>query len=328
MKFPALRRAALLAAPVLLLSLQDVARAADAVVDDGVLVLTGDTIEQAIKDNSHLVVEFYAPWCGHCKKLAPALSEAAKKIKEVDEKIVFAKMDCTADGNKEFKDKMGIKGFPSFRMFEGTLESAKEHRPPRVMPQLMQYFKAIKVRSSDSSRGRSAYLKPEKCFSPSGSAVTVLSKDNFEDFISADFAVVEFYAPWCGHCKKLFPEYTKASIELKGIDESIKLGKIDMDDASNKAVGGKFGVRGYPTLKIFRKGVASDYSGPRDATGIVEFLKTEKAKSPGAELADADDDDDDSFDDDDDDDDDDDAPRDDKDAAPAGEEAAEARVEL
>lgn len=61
MKFQALRRAALLAAPVLLLSLQDVARAADAVVDDGVLVLTGDTIEQAIKDHSHLVVEFYAP---------------------------------------------------------------------------------------------------------------------------------------------------------------------------------------------------------------------------------------------------------------------------
>lgn len=31
------------------------------------------------------------------------------------------------------------------QMFEGTVESAKEHKPPRVMPQLMQYFKAIKV---------------------------------------------------------------------------------------------------------------------------------------------------------------------------------------
>lgn len=61
MKFSALRRAAAFAAPVLLMSLREVAHAADAVFDDGVMVLTGETIEQAIKDHSHLVVEFYAP---------------------------------------------------------------------------------------------------------------------------------------------------------------------------------------------------------------------------------------------------------------------------
>lgn len=71
MRFSALRRAAVLAAPVLLLSLSEVASAADAVMDDGVMVLTGETIEQAIKDHSHLVVEFYAPckfpWSRVCR---------------------------------------------------------------------------------------------------------------------------------------------------------------------------------------------------------------------------------------------------------------------
>eukprot|EP00752_Nemacystus_decipiens_P007504 g6705.t1 len=316
MRFSALRRAAVLAAPVLLLSLSEVARAADAIMEDGVMVVTGDTIEQAIKDHSHLVVEFYAPWCGHCKKLAPVLSEAATKMKDIDDKLVFAKMDCTAEESKAFKDKMGIKGFPSFRMFEGTVESAKEHKPPRSMPHLMEYFKAIKDGVEPPAPPPAPKRPPSPpLVEPEDSAVSVLTKDNFDEFIKADFAVVEFYAPWCGHCKKLFPEYTKASIELKGIDPEIKLGKLDMDDATNKPVGGKFGVRGYPTLKIFRNGEASDYSGPRDAEGIVKYLKEEKAKSPAVEV------DEDSFDDDDDDDD---SPDDDDDdyeaAAPAREE--------
>ncbi|CAM9595502.1 unnamed protein product [Ectocarpus sp. 12 AP-2014] len=273
MKFSALRRAAAFAAPVLLLSLREVAQAADAVFEDGVMVLTGDTIEQAIKDHSHLVVEFYAPWCGHCKKLAPALSEAATKMKDVDEKIVFAKMDCTADGNKEFKEKMGIKGFPSFRMFEGTLESAKEHKPPRVMPQLMDYFKAIKDGVEPPPPPPAPKRPPAPpLVEPEDSEVTVLTKANFQEFVAGEFAVVEFYAPWCGHCKKLFPEYTKASKMLKEIDPTIKLGKLDMDDPKTKAVGSKFGVKGFPTLKIFRNGKPEDYTGPRDAEGIVKFL--------------------------------------------------------
>lgn len=61
MRFSALRRAAVFAAPVLLLSLQEVAHAADLATEDGVLIVTGETIDQAIKDHSHLVVEFYAP---------------------------------------------------------------------------------------------------------------------------------------------------------------------------------------------------------------------------------------------------------------------------
>lgn len=291
MKFLGLRSAAVLAAP-LLLSLSEVARAADVATEDAVLVLNADTIEQAVKDHSHLVVEFYAPWCGHCKKLAPALSEAAAKIKDVDEKLVFAKMDCTEEDNKAFKDKMGIKGFPSFRMFEGSIESAKEHKPPRVMPQLMEYFKAIKDGVEPPPPPPAPKRPPSPpLIEPEDSEVTTLTRDTFRAFITDnEFAVVEFYAPWCGHCKKLFPEYTKASIELKGHDPAIKLGKIDLNEEENKSVGSKFGVRGYPTLKIFRNGEPTSYDGPRDAAGIAKFLKAERTKS-GDDAASPDDDD-------------------------------------
>ena len=57
-----------------------------------------------------------------------------------------------------------------------------------------------------------------------------------------------------------------------------RLGKIDLNDETNKPIGSKFGVRGYPTLKIFRNGEATPYDGPRDAAGIVAFLKAERTK--------------------------------------------------
>ena len=86
-----------------------------------------------------------------------------------------------------------------------------------------------------------------------------------------EIALVEFYAPWCGHCKKLAPEYEKAAKILKRNDPSIPLIKVDC--TVETAVCGDQGVSGYPTLKIFKNGVASEYNGPLEAGGIVKHMK-------------------------------------------------------
>eukprot|EP00951_Prasinocladus_malaysianus_P019135 scaffold154436_cov40-Prasinocladus_malaysianus.AAC.1 len=107
--------------------------------------------------------------------------------------------------------------------------------------------------------------------------VTITGQSSFDEVVGASsFVVVEFYAPWCGHCKKLAPEYEKAATALKEEGSNIVLAKVDATDDSNKALAEKFGVRGYPTIKVFTDGDTSspgDYEGPREADGIVKYVK-------------------------------------------------------
>ncbi|KAK9162285.1 hypothetical protein Syun_003187 [Stephania yunnanensis] len=110
----------------------------------------------------------------------------------------------------------------------------------------------------------------------SAESVLTLDHSNFTDAVAKhSFIVVEFYAPWCGHCKSLAPEYEKAASELVNNDPPIILAKVDANEEANKGIAGEFNVRGYPTLKIIRNGGkdVQDYKGPRDADGIVSHLK-------------------------------------------------------
>nr|KJB16308.1 hypothetical protein B456_002G222600 [Gossypium raimondii] len=106
--------------------------------------------------------------------------------------------------------------------------------------------------------------------------VLTLDHSNFTDTVSKhDFIVVEFYAPWCGHCKHLAPEYEKAASILSKHDPPIFLAKVDADDEANKDLASQYDVKGYPTLQILRNGGKNvqEYKGPREADGIVEYLK-------------------------------------------------------
>jgi len=107
------------------------------------------------------------------------------------------------------------------------------------------------------------------------SAVLTLTNENFDQVINENpLILVEFYAPWCGHCKKLAPEYEKAAEEL---GKSLPLAKVDADAEQNRPLAQKFEIRGFPTLKLFRDGVASDYQGERTSAALVAFMRKQAA---------------------------------------------------
>ncbi|KAL0474713.1 protein disulfide-isomerase [Neurospora intermedia] len=102
------------------------------------------------------------------------------------------------------------------------------------------------------------------------SDVIQLKKDTFDDFVKTnDIVLAEFFAPWCGHCKALAPEYEEAATTLK--EKNIKLAKIDCTEESELCQ--QHGVEGYPTLKVFRGlEVVSPYKGQRKAAAITSYM--------------------------------------------------------
>ncbi|EOD53128.1 putative pdi related protein a protein [Neofusicoccum parvum] len=112
---------------------------------------------------------------------------------------------------------------------------------------------------------------------PKNSPVLQVDAKSYDKLIakSNHTSIVEFYAPWCGHCQNLKPAYEKAAKNLAGL---AKVAAVDCDDDANKPLCGQMGVQGFPTLKIVRPGkkpgkpVVEDYKGARSAKAIVDAV--------------------------------------------------------
>ncbi|XP_057721907.1 protein disulfide-isomerase 5-2 [Arachis stenosperma] len=114
------------------------------------------------------------------------------------------------------------------------------------------------------------FCKGEK-FAMDGT-VLVLDESNFDSAISSfDHILVDFYAPWCGHCKRLSPELDAAAPVLATLKDPIVIAKVDADKHTGLAK--KYDVDAYPTIMLFNHGVPVEYRGPRKAELLVRYLK-------------------------------------------------------
>ncbi|KAL3822544.1 hypothetical protein ACHAXA_007655 [Cyclostephanos tholiformis] len=113
---------------------------------------------------------------------------------------------------------------------------------------------------------------------PSASRVTAksveLNPKTFEEAIHTKNAFVKFYAPWCGHCKALAPDWDSLA-EKYAASSSVVIGSVDCTTDENKDLCQEYGVQGYPTLKFFKDGNTSgdDYQGGRSLDQLESFAE-------------------------------------------------------
>ncbi len=100
--------------------------------------------------------------------------------------------------------------------------------------------------------------------------VIILTDSTFDKAVEKyEYLLVLFYAPWCGHCKKFHPEYEKAATVLR--KENLYLAKVDA--TVEKKLAEKFEIQGFPTVKLFIKGQAIEYTGGRRESEVINWMR-------------------------------------------------------
>merc|ERR1711981_730579 len=103
-----------------------------------VVNLVKDSFDEDVAKMPHLVM-FFAPWCGHCKKLAPTWQELAEKFnKAEDQEVVVAKVDCTLE--TALCSAQDVTGYPTLKFFKPSADASVRHRGGRDLDSLVAFI--------------------------------------------------------------------------------------------------------------------------------------------------------------------------------------------
>jgi len=243
------------------------AETAEAKVENGLHILSEASFAGSV-GSGDTFIKFYAPWCGHCQKLAPVWDELAKKF-ESDSKVKIAKLDCTQA--QSVCQENEVRGYPTLAYFRNG-RKVEAYKGARNLKDLQDFVNTNKDQADAPATEDGKVPEPAK---EAATPVVRLDKTNFEEETKAGVAFVKFYAPWCGHCKRLAPTWEQLAQKFEAVD-GVKIAHVDCTagDNVNKELCNSNGVNGFPTLNIYKDGVkVEEYNGKRDLAQLQEFVE-------------------------------------------------------
>jgi len=182
------------------------------------------------------MVEFYAPWCGHCKNLAPEYKKLAQAFHGI---VPIVAIDADDKSNAPLASRYSIQGFPTLKLIiNGKATDYSGARTAAAMQ--TELLNAIKNHTNsklgtNSSGGSSSSNSNSNSNNNDGQTAAIEANDsNFDQYVYNETkpTILFFYAPWCGHCKALKPDWNKASLKLK---DKVRFVQYDADANKGKS---------------------------------------------------------------------------------------------
>jgi len=176
-------------------------RSADVI--NSVFVATDKSFSNLIAKESLTFVKFFAPWCGHCKQLAPIWIELAERFTGNTD-VQIAELDCTA--NFEACKEAGIRGYPTLGLYKNG-DLVTKYEGGRTVDAMSSFLKeqagGVLETQEELAHAAMAY-----------DGLSTLTDEDFLPTIEETTAFIKFYAPWCGHCKKTGAHLGQARSQL------------------------------------------------------------------------------------------------------------------
>ena len=199
------------------------------------------------------------PNSGHCKQIAPIWIELGEKFAG-SPAVKIAEVDCTS--NLEACKTAGIRGYPSLVLFKSGSQVAK-YEGGRTVDAFSTFLK-------EHAGGHVETYEDSQHAAVAHDGLKVLTDEDFDATVAEGHAFIKFYAPWCGHCKKMAPVWAKLAHDFKDVDR-LSVAKIDCTENDRACT--RHGVNGYPTLLFLRDGVKiAQHSGGRDLASLTAYL--------------------------------------------------------
>ncbi|KAL0949845.1 hypothetical protein HGRIS_009879 [Hohenbuehelia grisea] len=227
-----------------------------------------DTVAQGV-----WLVEHFSPYCYHCQQFAPTWEQLVKDVEKKDNPgIHLAQVNCAVHG--DLCDEHNVKGYPQMNLYRNG-EYKEQYTGSRSFELLSSYLdKHAEPEGKQQTSAPVVDSIPQRPLGTDG-IVIELNNQNFETITNEGPTFVKFFAPWCGHCKRLAPTWKQLARHMQG-----KLNVAEVNCDEHGAICKSQGVQGYPMLAFYPSGAESkaEYNGGRKFDQLKAF--SEKASAP------------------------------------------------